>query len=125
MSDSATPNKANRRKFPHQPREIDDQDAEHVRQDSAELANQVPSGQYGPTAEYGAQYMVKATPWTHGYERDIVGVGMTQTFDEDGTDAETMVREYRTWCWISRPTASTSGSSIRNDHRRGPVAYGG
>jgi hypothetical protein len=25
---------------------------------------------------------------------DIVGVGMTQTHHEDGTDAETMVRDY-------------------------------
>jgi hypothetical protein len=46
--------------------EINDQDAEQVRQDSAELANHAPAGQYGPTAEYGAQYVVEATPGRTG-----------------------------------------------------------
>lgn len=38
-------------------------------------------------------YVVKATPWDHGYELDILGVAVTQTHDEYPADAETMVRD--------------------------------
>jgi hypothetical protein len=94
MSDSAAPNQAHPDKVRHQPHKINQRDAEQVCQDTAELVNQAPPGQYGPTADYGVQYVVKATPWAHGHVLDIVGVGVTQTYDEDGTDAETMVRDY-------------------------------
>ena len=40
-----------------------------------------------------AVYAVVATPWAHGYELNIVGVGVTQTHDDYPETAEEMVRD--------------------------------
>ena len=47
-----------------------------------------------PARESEPIYEVKAVPWEHGHVLYIVGEGVTQTHDENGTDAETMVRDW-------------------------------
>lgn len=39
-------------------------------------------------------FRVLASPWAHGYELEIVDVGVTQTHRDDCADAERQVREY-------------------------------